>query len=118
MTREQTIEAIRVMQAFVDGKELEVLSPFGKWERATAPRWQWNDTDYRIKPTQWTNGTEILNVKPNGDFELGNGVDPLVALGQLAKAFMQQQDRIKQLEEENDAMRADLLLWHEQEVKP
>ena len=26
-------------------------------------------------------------------------------------------DRIKQLEEENDAMRADLLLWHEQEVK-
>ena len=26
-------------------------------------------------------------------------------------------DRIKQLEEENDAMRADLLLWQEQEVK-
>ena len=27
-------------------------------------------------------------------------------------------ERIKQLEQENDAMRADLLLWHEQEVKP
>ena len=27
-------------------------------------------------------------------------------------------DRIKRLEEENDAMRADLLLWQEQEVKP
>ena len=27
-------------------------------------------------------------------------------------------DYIKQLEEENDAMRADLLLWSEQEVKP
>ena len=53
---------------------------------------------------QWTNGTEILNVKPNGDFELGNGVDPLVALGQLAKAFMQQQDRIKRLEEAGDKM--------------
>ena len=26
-------------------------------------------------------------------------------------------DRIKQLEEENDAMRADLLLWREQEAK-
>ena len=26
--------------------------------------------------------------------------------------------RIKRLEEENDALRADLLLWHEQEVKP
>jgi hypothetical protein len=28
------------------------------------------------------------------------------------------EDRIKQLEDENDAMRADLLLWQEQEVKP
>jgi septal ring factor EnvC (AmiA/AmiB activator) len=27
-------------------------------------------------------------------------------------------ERIKRLEEENDAMRADLLLWQEQEVKP
>ena len=27
-------------------------------------------------------------------------------------------DYIKQLEEENDAMRADLLLWNEQEAKP
>ena len=27
-------------------------------------------------------------------------------------------DYIKQLETENDAMRADLLLWREQEVKP
>jgi outer membrane murein-binding lipoprotein Lpp len=28
------------------------------------------------------------------------------------------EDRIKQLEQENDAMRADLLLWNEKEVKP
>ena len=27
-------------------------------------------------------------------------------------------DRINKLEEENDAMRADLLLWNEQDVKP
>jgi hypothetical protein len=27
-------------------------------------------------------------------------------------------ERIKRLEEENDAMRADLLLWNEKEVKP
>ena len=51
MTKEQTIECIRVMQGYVDGKELEILSPFGKWERATAPRWQWDDTEYRIKRT-------------------------------------------------------------------
>ena len=48
---------------------------------------------------QWTGSPEILRVKPNGDFELANGVDPLVALGQLSKAFMKQQDRIKRLEE-------------------
>ena len=28
------------------------------------------------------------------------------------------EDRLKQLEEENDAMRADLLLWNEKEAKP
>ena len=28
------------------------------------------------------------------------------------------EDRVKQLEQENDAMRADLLLWSEQEAKP
>ena len=28
------------------------------------------------------------------------------------------EDRIKQLEQENDAMRADLLLWEEEEAKP
>jgi len=28
------------------------------------------------------------------------------------------EDRIKQLEQENDAMRADLLLWRGEEVKP
>ena len=27
------------------------------------------------------------------------------------------EDRVKQLEQENDAMRADLLLWREQEAK-
>jgi hypothetical protein len=27
-------------------------------------------------------------------------------------------ERAKKLETENDSMRADLLLWHEQEVKP
>ncbi len=28
------------------------------------------------------------------------------------------EDRVKQLEQENDAMRADLLLWNEKEAKP
>ena len=50
MNREQTKEAIRIMQAYVDGKEVESLYG-GKWALACIPRWDWDDTDYRIKPT-------------------------------------------------------------------
>ena len=35
----------------------------------------------------------------------------------LEEENLRLQERIKQLEEENDAMRADLLLWNEKEVK-
>lgn len=51
MNIEETKEAIRVMQAFVDGKDLEGLSPTGKWEPLNLPRWSWDDIQYRIKPT-------------------------------------------------------------------
>jgi len=51
MNIEQTKEAIRIMQAFVDGKEVEALSPDKKWRRTPGPRWGWDDTEYRIKST-------------------------------------------------------------------
>jgi hypothetical protein len=51
MNKEQTIEAIRVMQAFVDGKEIESLCNEVIWERVVNPIWSWNTTWYRIKPT-------------------------------------------------------------------
>jgi hypothetical protein len=51
MNIEETKEAIRVMQAYVDGKEVEAFSPCQKWERVTTPRWGWDDTQYRIKHT-------------------------------------------------------------------
>lgn len=38
-------------------------------------------------------------------------------LTQIADRLDEQQDRIKRLEDENDALRADLLLWNEKEVK-
>jgi hypothetical protein len=50
MNIEQTKEAIRVMQAFVDGKEVQSMYD-GKWASVTVPRWNWDDTQYRIKPT-------------------------------------------------------------------
>jgi hypothetical protein len=42
---------------------------------------------------------EMFRVNADATFELGKGVDPLVALGELSKAFMRQQSRIKRLEE-------------------
>lgn len=52
MTREQTIEAIRVMQAYVDGKEVEVkLLKSSYWISAETPCWDWNNSTFRIKPT-------------------------------------------------------------------
>lgn len=50
MTPEQTIEAIRIMQAYVDGKEVQVLFA-GKWQTSNIPNWDWILQQYRIKPT-------------------------------------------------------------------
>ena len=51
MNKEQTIEAIKVMQAFVDGKEVTSMRTPGV--TADDPYWNWaNDiSTYRIKPT-------------------------------------------------------------------
>ena len=53
MTREETKEAIRIMQAFVDGKEVDVrrLLDGSVWMPAGAPCWDWLNGNYRIKPT-------------------------------------------------------------------
>ena len=37
---------------------------------------------------------------------------------QLERELNAANERIKRLEQENDALRADLLLWNEKEVKP
>ena len=45
-----TEEMIAVMQAYVDGKELEIFD--GKvWHHVNIPFWNWKDVDYRVKET-------------------------------------------------------------------
>ena len=51
MTREQTIEAIRIMQAYVDGKEVEFKWGSMDWNSTDKPEWNWSAYDYGIKPT-------------------------------------------------------------------
>lgn len=46
-----TQEMIAVMQAYVDGKEIETFD--GKvWHHVNIPFWNWNDVDYRVKEKQ------------------------------------------------------------------
>jgi len=40
------------------------------------------------------------------------------AVSEAAERLAEQHMRIAQLEQENDSMRADLLLWNEKEVRP
>ena len=53
MNIEQTKEAIRIMQSWVDGKEVQVrwLLAGSVWIPAGAPCWNWQLMEYRIKPT-------------------------------------------------------------------
>ena len=51
MTREQTKEAIRVMQAYVDGKEVQYEVPNKEWITTDQPAWNFISYNYRIKPT-------------------------------------------------------------------
>jgi len=50
MTREETLEAIKVMQHYADGGEVEHWEA-GEWALTSAPSWAWILTDYRIKKT-------------------------------------------------------------------
>ena len=58
MTREETIEAIRVMQAYADGKEVQAQTIIGHWVDVSDPCWNFDDIVWRIKPTEtlrpWT----------------------------------------------------------------
>ena len=93
MSIEETKEAIRVMQSFVDGNEVEYQISDGTWWDALTPSWNWASTRYRIKPT------------------------PVRYARELEHELNAANNRIAQLEQENDALRADLLLWNEKECK-
>ena len=58
MTREETQARIDVMQAYVDGLEIEFENRHGFWEVIEYPDWFIKDT-YRIKPD--TKSEDLLN---------------------------------------------------------
>jgi len=44
-------------------------------------------------------GTRFLTIHPDGSFDIDKDAPPLFVIGELSKAFIRQQDRIKRLEE-------------------
>lgn len=51
MNRKETAERIEIMQAFVDGKQIEFKDSMGRWCEAKNPLWNWDsERKYRIKP--------------------------------------------------------------------
>ena len=52
MNIEETKERIKVMQAFVDRKEVECWTHgYDGWETVNNPSWDWLNCTFRIKPT-------------------------------------------------------------------
>ena len=49
-------------------------------------------------------GHRFLTIHPDGSFDIDKDAPPLFVIGELAKAFMRQQDRIKRMEEVGDEM--------------
>lgn len=47
-------EQIKVMQHFANGGEVEYTNYNDKWEKASAPMWDWCNCDYRIKEEKKT----------------------------------------------------------------
>lgn len=51
MDKEQTKACIEVMQAYVDGKEIQLrANPHNEWLLTNSPLWDWAAWEYRIKP--------------------------------------------------------------------
>ena len=55
-------------------------------------------------------GTRFLTIHPDGSFSLNEDTPPMYALGELAKAFIRQQDYIKRLEEFGDDVQHNAIL--------
>ena len=59
MTREETQQAIKVMQAFVDGKPIQSRQfTDSPWKDIVNPFWDFDCLEYRIKPSTDIEGGE------------------------------------------------------------
>ena len=51
MDKQETRDAVAVMQAWVNGKPIQCMTHFGKtWHDVDNPAWDWYNDKYRVKP--------------------------------------------------------------------
>lgn len=74
---EHTKEKIAIMQAYVDGKEIEFKPQFSdNWETCKEPVWNWHECSYRVKKKIhyflcWRSfdGAELFTTNPQTDLK-------------------------------------------------
>ena len=69
MNIEETKKAIEVMQAYVDGKNIECSGLFTQdYLSLPSPNWNWEDNAYRVKQPRWIDITvnEALDLLQTG----------------------------------------------------
>jgi len=144
MTKQEVLDAANVMIAYANGKKVGTrprrsMEPLLKI--LYVPTWNWEQKDYCMIPDdagkeslEQSEGGKAVSDTPISDSTAHNVGDLGMLCRRLerelnaANSIIRQQqlldeenlrlkDRIKQLEQENDSMRADLLLWNEKEVK-
>ena len=71
MNKEQTEEAIKVMQAYVDGKQIQWFDRHDEsWADTTVhPQWNWDEKEYRVKPEPRKVYMVEVNYCPNEFYE-------------------------------------------------
>lgn len=75
-----TKEKIKIMQAFEDGKTIEIYERiYARWSDLSVeePYWNWGASDYRIKGGPWISHTEDKwpDIKPSEEIETKNEGD-------------------------------------------
>ena len=80
MNRDETKKAVAVMQAYVDGAEIEYNAPgYGEWRIvAGKPFWSWSQNQYRVKPKKPRIGDMMLTVKHPEKYVMGIELTPEV----------------------------------------
>ena len=50
MTKEETRKAVKVMEAYANGKKIQFLDEYNNWIDVTNPTFNWSIYIYRVKP--------------------------------------------------------------------